>query len=314
MAIKIDKDEIYKRLKLKHPEYTFDMSDYLNTHSKIKTICDKGHESIQTVKNLLKGHGCNTCGNNRSSEKQKSNFDDVLKKFRSKHGDKYDYSDFVYKKNRINSTINCPEHGPFQQSAWSHMNGNGCASCSNNKKLDTENFIKRAKSVHTINYDYSNVEYVNMKTPVTIICPKHGPFTQVPATHVISGSGCPVCSQSYGERLIELFLNKNKISYVRQKKFKECSYKQLLPFDFFLPEYNTCIEFNGIQHYQPVELFGGEPNYKLTILRDSIKQKFCDDNSIKLIIIKQDRKHIDKKDVNLQIENIINILNIKESL
>ena len=85
MGSKIKKEDILSRLVGLFPNYKFDLTNYTNTHCKIKTICDNGHESLQIVKNLLKGHGCNKCGNIRSSDKQRSDFNDVLKKFKDKH-------------------------------------------------------------------------------------------------------------------------------------------------------------------------------------------------------------------------------------
>lgn len=59
-----------------------------------------------------------------------------------------------------------------------------------------------------------------------------------------------------------------------------------LPFDFYLPDYNLCIEFNGIQHYRAVEYFGGVKKFKAQQKNDKIKKKYCDDNNISLIIIR----------------------------
>jgi len=314
MGVKINGEIIYQKLKSRFPNYLFDMSSYTNTHCKIPVICDKGHKSNQLVKNLLSGHGCNICGTDRSSEKQKSNFSEVLKKFKNKHGNKYDYSEFEYKNNRTDSTIICPEHGPFKQSSYTHIKGHGCPSCSKNRKLTTQSFISKSKELHNNKYDYTKVDYKNMKTPVIIICPKHGEFLQVPMTHIGQISGCPKCNESLGERLIANFLDKNEIKYVSQKKFDGCVNKSSLIFDFFLPDYNCCIEFNGIQHYYPVNIFGGDESFKITKLRDKIKYDFCAENNILLIVIKQDRKHIDISDVNLQINNILNILNKNESV
>ena len=53
-----------------------------------------------------------------------------------------------------------------------------------------------------------------------------------------------------------------------------------LRFDFYLPEYNTCIEYDGRQHFTPVEVFGGEEGYFKTKKRDGIKNKYCKDNNI----------------------------------
>lgn len=63
-------------------------------------------------------------------------------------------------------------------------------------------------------------------------------------------------------------------------KFDNCKYKNKLPFDFYLPDYNICIEYDGLQHYESIEYFGGEKNYKLRIEKDKIKTKYCQDNNI----------------------------------
>lgn len=60
------------------------------------------------------------------------------------------------------------------------------------KKLDTKTFIKKAKEIHHLKYDYSLVEYINSKTLITIICPIHGSFVQAPDKH-LQGSGCGTC-------------------------------------------------------------------------------------------------------------------------
>lgn len=246
MGVKIEKDIIYQRLKSIFPDYDFDMSEYINTHCKIPTVCNNGHKSMQIVKNLLKGHGCNNCGNFKSSDKQRSDIKDVIDMFRKKHGDKYDYSEFEYKNNKEKSTIICPIHGKFQQSSWTHSSGHGCPSCSNNRKYSNDDFINKSNDIHSNKYDYSKVEYKNMHSPVTIICPKHGEFSQLAMIHISQMSGCPKCNQSIGEKMIERFLIKNNINYIYQKKFSDCKDKSLLSFDFYLPDYNTCIEFNGI--------------------------------------------------------------------
>lgn len=72
------------------------------------------------------------------------------------------------------------------------------------KKLTTEEFIKRARAIHGDKYDYSKVEYINIKTKVCIICPEHGEFWQVPAEH-LRGRGCKDCGN-------------NTISMLREKQ------------------------------------------------------------------------------------------------
>lgn len=67
-------------------------------------------------------------------------------------------------------------------------------------KLKTDDFISRAKEIHGDKYDYSEVDYTTTHTPITIICPLHGPFQQSPASH-LSGKGCKPCGRkSSGEK------------------------------------------------------------------------------------------------------------------
>lgn len=79
------------------------------------------------------------------------------------------------------------------------------------KKLTTDEFIDRAKKVHGDKYDYSNVNYIDAKTPVCIICRKHGDFWQKPFNH-LSGKGCPQCkNEKTAQRCrknTEQFINK----------------------------------------------------------------------------------------------------------
>lgn len=78
-------------------------------------------------------------------------------------------------------------------------------------------------------------------------------------------------------------LNKYNIKYEREKRFDDCKNKKALPFDFYLPDYNILIEYNGLQHYKDIDI--GRTELALIQHRDSIKKKYCEDNNIQLIII-----------------------------
>jgi len=108
--------------------------------------------------------------------------------------------------------------------------------------------------------------------------------------------------------MVEKFLIENNIKYSSQKKFDDLKHKEHLYFDFFLPDHNCCIEFNGIQHYFEVEIFGGKDTLIETQIRDKLKENYCLKNNINLIIIKQDKKHINISDVESQIQNIKNLI------
>lgn len=90
---------------------------------------------------------------------------------------------------------------------------------------------------------------------------------------------------SYGEKIIQDFLTENDVEFIYNRSVKDCKNVSKLRFDFYLPQYNTCIEYDGIQHYKPVDAFGGGEEFKRTKERDKIKDEFCEENNIKLVRI-----------------------------
>jgi len=223
-----------------------------------------------------------------------------IKKSNTIHKNKYDYSLIEIKNNKSKVKIICPVHGIFEQKASSHLEGCGCPKCRDEqvRKRFVKNklyFVEKAKQTHGDKYDYSLVDYINNKIKVKILCPIHGVFEQSPANHY--KYGCPFCRESQGEKKISLLLDGMKIKYIRQKTFDGCENKQKLHFDFYLPEYNMCIEYDGIQHYKPVDYFGGQEKFLETKKNDEIKNLYCLENNIKLIRIKYN-EIIDKKIIN----------------
>ena len=99
----------------------------------------------------------------------------------------------------------------------------------------------------------------------------------------IHSRGCPKCSQSMskGERKILDYLENNHVQYIYQKKMGDT--KQT--FDFFLPIFNTAIEYNGEQHYKPIKTFGGEERFLQQQAYDTNKVIYCKENNITLKII-----------------------------
>lgn len=94
--------------------------------------------------------------------------------------------------------------------------------------------------------------------------------------------------KSYIESLTNDYLNNNNIEHIQQYIFEDCKNQRNLPFDFYIPNKNICIEVDGEQHFKPIT-FGGISkeksfeNFDNQIKRDNIKTKFCKDNNIKLI-------------------------------
>ena len=122
--------------------------------------------------------------------------------------------------------------------------------------------------------------------------------------------GCIYKKKSFGEYHIERFLIKNNILYSTYKRFLGCKNIHPLFFDFYLPEYNLCIEYQGAQHYKPVERFGGEKSFKKNQLRDQIKKDYCSENEIFLLEIPYTIRS--KEDIESYITYILN--NMKEGV
>ena len=93
--------------------------------------------------------------------------------------------------------------------------------------------------------------------------------------------GCLIKSKM--ESYIADILTSENINFIEQYTFDDCKNVNLLPFDFYLPDYNVCIEYDGEQHYYPIEYFGGIKSFEYRKNNDKIKNTYCKNNNINLI-------------------------------
>lgn len=165
----------------------------------------------------------------------------------------------------------------FYQSPSRLINGKiyGC-NCCPTKKLTNDEFLEILGEDCLEEYDILE-SYVNMDAKISFKHKKCGTVFQLSPYKFISRHQkhyCPICyyKKSKGEIAINLFLEKNDIKYV-----KECSFPDLkqYKFDFYLPEFNAIIEFDGEQHFRPIGFFGGQEQYKIQQLRDKEKNLYC---------------------------------------
>lgn len=269
---------ISKSNKVHKGKYDYSLVEYISNISDVIIVCPEHGEFKQRPSNHLSGSGCRKC------HVESVHNDNYLEKCNDKFNHKYDYSlvgEYINNKSKV--VIICPEHGEFKQSFKQHLKSSGCPYCSG-KRTNTKFYIKRSNEVHNNKYDYSLVEYVHAHKKVTIICSDHGEFEQLAYIHV-GGSGCPTCKSSKGEREISILLDGLGIKYDFQKKFEGCEYKSDLLFDFYIEELNLCLEYNGIQHYKPIDYFGGVDGFDLSKKRDEIKKEYCKSHKINLGII-----------------------------
>jgi len=285
-TMKLDTNKFVEKSNIIHNnKYDYSLVDYKGCEIKVKIICSKhGIFEQIPIDHLYNKCGCPHCGGTMKSDTNK-----FIKKSNKIHNNKYDYSlvNYINKDKKVK--IICSEHGIFEQIPNSHLKGHGCSLCNGGRLSTIGDFINKSKNVHNNKYDYTLVDYVNAQTKIKIICPKHGVFEQEANSHLMN-HGCPLCQISKGEEKVKLFLEKNNIIYKKEHRFKNCRYKQPLKFDFYLPYYNMCIEYDGEQHFKK---WNGnrdtDENFNIRKIRDQIKNDYCKNNNINLLRIKYDQ-------------------------
>lgn len=265
------------------PKYIY-FNKYYGCNKNVPIKCPIHGIFYQLPSNHIKGHGCPKCAKNK-----KITLEDFIIKCNDKHNNKYDYS-LVQDIENSNSKINAIchnkdefglEHGIFSVSVSNHLRGVGCPKCAKNKKLTANDFFQKAKLIHKDNIIYDNTIFIDSKTKVKLICPKHGEFEQLPLLH-LKGHGCPKCNFSHMEKNMMAFLDANNIKFTAQKKFEWLFLDKNLSLDFFLDDFNIAIECQGLQHFFSIDFFGGKNSLEKTIQRDKIKLKLCQEHNIKL--------------------------------
>jgi hypothetical protein len=281
-------------------DFDYSMISYSGLKNRIKVRCNKcGNVFEIRADHFLyeKAGGC--CPQCRAKKLQKKfslSKEEFVNRAKFIHNDDYDYSKTEYVNMHKPIIVTCKKHGDFLILPMEHLKGTRCPECSRELGIQSsltdderrEIFIKKAKEIHfDKNYDYSLVKYVNAKTNVEIICPTHGSFFQKPTTH-LQGHGCSMCKRSLGEEKVEKILKKNGVAFVKQYKIENessfCKNKHLYV-DFFLPDRNIFIEYNGQQHYRKMGYFGGKQKLEETQKRDAALREYCDKHKISLIEI-----------------------------
>lgn len=291
--------------------YDYSKTIFTKLKDKIIVICPKHGEFLISAEHHLKRHqGCPKCaGKNLTLEEQ-------LNRFRDIHGDTYNYELVKFDKIKDKIDIICPIHGVFTMTADHHLRGEGCPKCRNiqnglNHRLSQEDFINRCNKIHCNKYDYSKVVYKTRQDNITIICPIHGEFLQK-ATHHLQGSGCPKCKLKSQNILYQKLLNTFpdcKIGFEVSKK--EVPWLNLTRIDIYFYEYNIAVEYNGEQHYYPIEYFGGEEKFELQQQRDEIKRHLYESNNCKLFELKYNYSDQDLENL---INNIKNEIELRKSI
>jgi hypothetical protein len=193
------------------------------------------------------------------------------------------------------------------------VRGSGCRKCGIERTLQSikldfskwiEEFPKDKGFIFDINNFYYREEGLSQKTAFVkdVICTKHDPFVVFAKNGVnihnlrLGKSGCPICgkSESKGETKVIEELNRLGYDVSKQKRFPGCfgfegtRYCDLLKFDSYIVKKDgteVCVEYDGIQHFEPQKNWGGEDGLKSLQKRDNLKNEYCEKNNIKLIRI-----------------------------
>ena len=323
-------------------KYDYSKVKYINARTNVTIVCPIHGEFDILPYNFI-NRGCSKCNkeNNKKEklerikkekeiktyikkveqEKRKEDIrvskeKEFIKKSIITHGIKYDYSKVNYVNNSTKVCIICPIHGEFWQLPHNHLNGKGCKPCGRKESgrkqtSNTNEFINKAKKIHGSKYDYSKVKYVNAKTDVCIICPEHGEFWQQPDQH-LSKNGCPECARGktskefiLKRRLMETF---DKYVIVSEKRFMWLKKQRI---DIFFEGFDIGVEYQGAQHFRPIDIFGGETSFKKQRENDIKKKLLCDKNRINLLYFSFDKHEGDFPyeviyDIDILIEKIKN--------
>lgn len=268
--------------------------EYKGNNKKLIFNCEKHGEFKMRWNSFYSGSRCPKCAIKNRTDKQRKTHEEFVREVEEKYKDKYTILE-KYKGIKTKILVRCNSCGhEWKITPDNLLRGKSCPKCviknmiSKERKTHKE-FLREIEKIHGDRYTILE-EYINAKSKILVRCNKCGYEWKVIPRKLLYDTGCPKCNQSKGENRIENWLKQNNINFISQYTFEDCKYKQPLLFDFYLPFYNCCIEYDGEQHFKAVD-FSGE-NYeralkifKETQKRDKIKNEYCKNNNITLLRI-----------------------------
>ena len=258
------------------------IEEYVDLYTKISFKCNVcGNVWDATPLNIFNGGQCPECFKTKLNSPKKSH-EQFIEEIKQINPNVTILGKYVGSKNKIRCKCNICNF-EWTPIASSLLCGYGCPKCSGRYK-STDEF---KKEIYTINHDIEIIsEYVNSNTYIQCKCKICGHiWNTIPGR--LKYSGCPKCRESFGERKIRTFLDDNNISFTRNKTFEDLKgiKGRLLSYDFYLERYNLLIEFQGKQHEQSIEYFGGEEKFKIQQEHDKRKREYAKLHNINLLEI-----------------------------
>lgn len=258
-------------------EYEF-LDSYINAYTKIKVKHNKcGSIYKVTPSAFLRGTRCPYCaGNVKKTDIQfKQKVFDLV-------GDEYTFLDpYVNAKTKLR--VKHAQCGNIYKVApRSFFDGSRCPYCSGYMKKTNAQFKQEVQNLVGGEYEFLD-PYINAYTKIRVKHNKCNTVYEVRPYSFLEGYRCPYCNSPKGETIITKILNSLNIQFEYQKTFPNLKDAQPLSYDFFIPNQSILIEYQGIQHYQPVAHFGGNAKFKIQQEHDKLKSDYAKNNGYNLI-------------------------------
>ena len=281
-------EEYVEELKIKNPN-TEVIGKYINSKTKIEHRCIIHDEKwFMSPVNALKGSECKYCHSEKCSTIFTKSHEDYVKELSKINP----YLTVVEKYNGGKTPIlhRCVNGHEIKITPSHALGGRDCKICNREKN----------KKLRQLTHDEYLNRLINIKSTVRPLEKYGGMSTKILHTdiicqhewlidpaHVLRGEGCPICKTSLGERIINMILIDNTISYIKNQTYDDLIGVggKLLSYDFYLPNYNLLIEFQGRQHEKPIDFFGGEEQFKIQQEHDRRKREYAKEHNINFLEI-----------------------------
>lgn len=267
-------------------DYVLLSEEYIDNRTPLKMMCPEGHIVNISFGNFKRNRRCRYCQKQKVAKLYRKSYEEV-KEYIESFGYELLSKEYINAHEYILVKPPCG-HETYEVTfaAFKHQHQR-CPKCANEHRNDskkaTYDYVK--EYIESFDYKLLSEEYIDSRQNILVQCP-HKHEYEVNFGNFQQGRRCPKCNESKGEKEITNILEKYNIEYSSQYKFDECKLQRHLPFDFYLPDYNCCIEFDGEQHYKIIEYWGGIDGFISRVIRDTMKNEYCKKNNIKLIRIK----------------------------
>lgn len=255
--------------------------EYKNNMSKLKFKCKCGNIFIASFSNFQTHdkRRCNFCSKQNAINKIQTNISDIYNVYTEKGF--IPLFDKCKNTNEKLPAIDKNGYKIFVSPSQLKTKGTNIFNISN--IFSYENMLKYIETNEPTQKLLSD-RYIGAHEQYSFLC-EHNHIYKTTWSEFLTGTRCSICNKSKGEKKISNVLDFYSVYFIQQYKFKDCKLKIKLPFDFYLPLYNICIEYQGIQHYEAVDYFGGKDQLVIQQNNDQIKRDYCLNNNIKLIEI-----------------------------